>query len=315
MSPFAADISIKKTPVKNKAGVPYPPKPHVLPPAVEDLTAKNLKLEEELAYVKNEYAIAIDDAKTTREMLEKLQKKNTGVTESKALVDKYLEDIKNLVEENNQLKRTNENKEIELRNLESLIKIRNDDVNKLGNELKELREKFNKEKREIIKNKNADAEEQLARKNDELKEAITEKVTLEEKVTSLLDILYGCNQCGLLECECKDSDEEDNASIPLEECVSTQPPPPLTPTPFLPLSAPLPPPSSGQSPWTPPPTPPCSSCGGINFGPSPSNVCFVCIPPLLITSQHSSRGRSPSPSRTPPGTPPLHAYIGNSEQL
>ena len=202
LSPFAADISIKKTPVKNKAGAPYPPKPHVLPAAVKDLIPKNFKLEQELAYVKNEFAIAIDDAKTTREMLEKLQKKNTEVAESKAVVDKYMEDIKNLVEENNQLKRTNENKEIKLRNLESLIKIRNDDVNKLGNELKELREKFNKEKREIIKNKNADAEEQLARKNDELKEAITEKGKLEEKVTSLLDILYGCNQCGLLECEC-----------------------------------------------------------------------------------------------------------------
>ena len=124
LSPFSADISIRKTPVKNKAGVPYPPKPHVLPAAVEDLIAKNLNLEEELAQVKNEYAIAINDAKTTRGMLEKLQKKNTEVAESKAVVDNIREDIKNLVEENNRLKRRNENKEIELRNLESLIKIK-----------------------------------------------------------------------------------------------------------------------------------------------------------------------------------------------
>ena len=39
--------------------------------------------------------------------------------------------------------------------------------------------------------------------------------------------------------------------------VSTSPPPPL---------------------WTPPPTPPCDSCGGENYGPCPTNLCFAYKP-------------------------------------
>ena len=57
---------------------------------------------------------------------------------------------------------------------------------------------------------------------------------------------------------------------------------------------------------TPTATPPCSSCGGENYGPCPDSVCFGCISPLKIIS---------SPSRTPPGTPPplqgKHWLLGN----
>ena len=47
-----------------------------------------------------------------------------------------------------------------------------------------------------------------------------EKAELEEKVNSLLDILYGCHGCGLMECECDESVDEANL---LEENQSLTP--------------------------------------------------------------------------------------------
>ena len=117
---------------------------------------------------------------------------------------------------------------------------------------------------------------------------------LEEKINSLLDLLYGCNDCGRHgdHCKCDDiigNDVELPAPNQQELC---QPSPPSTVTPCIP------PPSSTSPPWTPPPTPPCDSCGGVNYGPSPTSVCFVCIPALTAPTS------SVSPSTTPPGTPP-----------
>ena len=118
---------------------------------------------------------------------------------------------------------------------------------------------------------------------------------MEDKIKSLLDLLYGCNACGVLDCECNDSYEGDcGISLP----TSTPSSPPATPT-TGPTVEHLLPPSSGSAPWTPPLTPPCPSCGGINFGPCPNNVCFACVPPLQPKPITTS-----SPSRTPPGTPP-----------
>ena len=286
LSPFAAEISIKKTPVKNRAGIPFPLKNHVN--EVDDLIAKNSKLEEELVSIKKKYANAVvDDPKNSRDML------------------KLREEIENLVKENKELQRTNEIIENELRDLEATIKVKNHDVESLERDLSELRNKFKEEKNEIIKSVKEEAKEELARKNDELREAIKEKDKFEEKVNSLLDVLYGCPECGLYECECQDSPDGDYfVCTPLQENVSSTLPPATLPS--MTSTAPLLPQlSEDPSLWTPPPTPPCITCGGINYGPSPKSMCFACIPPPRITSPHSSPGRSSSPSRTPPGTPPL----------
>ena len=110
---------------------------------------------------------------------------------------------------------------------------------------------------------------------------------------SLLDILYGCHECGLCACECDDSIPEDRVTS--SEPSSPSAKPFETPAPHHP-----PQPGSSSSSWSPPPTPPCDSCGGTNFGPCPSSVCFACIPPLQMDPELNTR----SPSRTPPGTPP-----------
>ena len=151
--------------------------------------------------------------------------------------------------------------------------------------------------------KNSDLTEQIERykavknKEDEL---IKEKEKLEEKVNSLLDVLYGCPECGLYSCEC--DAVGDNSGQ--DQIIQQATPPKL-------LLAQLPPPlSNGSPPWTPPPTPPCLKCGGINYGPSPDSLCFDCLPPLKCAPHPSC---SSSPSRTPPGSPPQRRLKGASD--
>ena len=106
---------------------------------------------------------------------------------------------------------------------------------------------------------------------------------LEDENLKLKDVLYGCPECGLYSCECDDLENEENHTQPHPSS------PPASPT------------SAGHSlPDRPcPSSPPCEGCGGINFGPSPGSLCFLCIPPLEIKPPPDS-----SPSHTPPGTPP-----------
>ena len=143
---------------------------------------------------------------------------------------------------------------------------------------------------------------ELEKKNDSLSGDINkldEKIDdLKNENTKLKDVLYGCCECGLYTCECSDAIADDSSCSP----PTSQPsPPPVTSCETLSPQH-LPQPRGGSYSWTPPPTPPCEGCGGVNYGPSPSNHCFDCIPPLECKSHSSSPS---SPSRTPPGSPPL----------
>ena len=126
--------------------------------------------------------------------------------------------------------------------------------------------------------------------DDELREKVD---NLEDENLKLKDVLYGCPECGLYSCECDHLENEENYTT--QSYPSSPPASPTSAASAL-LDRPCP---SSPSPWTPPPTPPCVGCGGINFGPTPGSLCFVCIPPLDIKPPPDS-----SPSHTPPGTPP-----------
>ena len=153
--------------------------------------------------------------------------------------------------------------------------------------------------KKVKENKKAGDEnkEQLDVKDKMLNEFAKKNEILEDKINSLLDLLYGCNDCGRHGdyCECDNMEENDAQQPAPDPPELSQPSPPLTATPCVP------PPSSTSPPWTPPPTPPCSGCGGVNYGPCPTSLCFVCIPPLTIKDATPC---SDSPSTTPPGTPP-----------
>ena len=150
LSPFAALISLKKTPIKNKSGIPFPVKT-ILPcdaprgeaagqsHEVSYQEAKNTKLENELLRVKNEYAKAIDDYETVQEG-------------SRTLVSNLHENIRNLTKENEELKARIEaqNNDIEVLNISN--KTTKEVSNKLRKELSETKANFNKEKITIMKN-------------------------------------------------------------------------------------------------------------------------------------------------------------------
>ena len=163
------------------------------------------------------------------------------------------------------------------------------EIGKLEIEINTIEEKT-KSAIEDLKIENIKLKEDIVEKDEEVKKSINENAILEEKMKSLLDILYGCHEFGLCDCDCHNSvDEETGSSLPPQ----SSPPdtPSQTPSQHYPQSS---------SQWTPPPTPPCASCGGINFGPCPDSVCFVCIPTIQSKPEHEAT----SPSRTPPGTPP-----------
>ena len=187
--------------------------------------------------------------------------------------------------------------------LQNEVMTKNHEIIRLETKNDNLEEQLDMKKKEsigFIETKNEiiekvhELDKKLIEKESQLSLAIKEKTEYEKKVDNLLDVLYGCPECGCNSCEC-DSFVEEVKSEPEPSYQSANHGPTETSS-----ATPLLPSSSIEYPWTLPPTPPCNSCGGINFGPSPSDICFKCIPPLQTTSQMSRD----SQSTTPPGTPP-----------
>ena len=230
LSPFSANISLKKTLVKDKSGFPSLP-PHVdIPDSAEVadryLASKNLKLKNEL-----------------------VQKEKK--------IEELLEMVKNLENENQNLKNLND---IKTREINVADEVKREEVSKLNKQLDEVKHAFKKEKGELLNNFNTEMEEK--KKIDiEIRKKLD---ILEEENLKLKDVLYGCPECGLYTCECCDLENEGTNYTQSHPC-----------SPPADRSCP-----TSPSPWTPPPTPPCVGCGGINFGPCPSSLCFSCIPPL-----------------------------------
>ena len=298
--------------MKDKSGTYLrPPTPVLHNDNFENILARNRELEKNILDLQKNYEKAYESLQNTEAENELLKK---------AINDKdiMLENIKSdsLLIQNKLEKAKNELVNIFAESEEKESKLTNN-IYALEADIKEYREtslKYESDISEARKNKKSlevkiqsqeviicSLNDKIETKEVELKANIEEKRKLEKKVTDLLDVLYGCPECGMNDCECK----EDNYSIGDEKSIENSDmelsmilPPTVTPET---LSASLPPPPScGSLPWTPPPTPPCTNCGGLNFGPSPSSVCFPCLPPLLSTSEPCPE----SLSRTPPGTPP-----------
>ena len=78
LSPFTANISLKKTPVKDRYGSPLLPQivhPGAAHVEVADLVAKNIKLENELLEMKEKYAVAKEDCENACEIMKKDENK------------------------------------------------------------------------------------------------------------------------------------------------------------------------------------------------------------------------------------------------
>ena len=291
-SPFSLLINIRKTFIKNKSG-------NVLQPATTSDTKNTtgeLKIEidqdsiEQLQTELNKakeavHRLTLDHEKAKTDTLKALSE----ARELKEMVKKHENENKALKKKNSELQLNIDHlKKDKIESKENMTS-KEKEIVKLKIEINNLEENT-KCSIEDLKKENLKLKEDVVVKDDELKKTMDEKSSLEEKLKSLLDILYGCHECGLCDCDCHDSvEEESGSSLPPQ----SSPPD----TPYQTSSQHHSPPSSQ---WTPPPTPPCTSCGGINFGPCPSSVCFDCIPPFKSNIEFNTG----SPSRTPPGTPP-----------
>ena len=281
LSPFSANISLKKSFIKNKSGLELIPPQFTSHEQIEKeeliatLVAKNLELENNVRSLENNLKAATDDCEHAYERIKCLEEQliRNDFIELKKENDTLKSKVTDIVKKNEEL--------------ESKVRILSGNLydTKMELENKHINEK----------NRVENLETKLADKEVELKEVTEEKNKLEKKVNDLLDVLYGCPECGCNSCECTEPVEGDDYTFP------SALPPVTFHSETCTESLLLPPSQRIISPWTPPPTPPCSTCGGINFGPSPGEVCFNCIPPIQATLQ----ARESSPSRTPPGTPPL----------
>ena len=307
VSPFSAIISLKKSLVKDKSGnLLLPPYRHGTRENTRELVDNNIELTKMHEKVVSDYEKACELVKYLEKTLNEVKVKHEEATNTNE------EQLKSEIET---LKDTLKNRNSEIGSLQAALKTSTNVSEKLNKKLSEYRANFEQDKARLLKEhdieikalkedvddlkkENTKLKDKCVIKDEELGEAFDQKVKLEEKLNSLLDVLYGCPECGLNNCECDysvnkgDFQPEDRS---FSQHCTTQSSPPPTPSTRL-----LPPPSSDSSSWTPPPTPPCISCGGINFGPSPNNLCFKCISPLRCKSPQNNI----SPSRTPPGTPP-----------
>ena len=279
LSPFSATIYLKKSYIKNQHGTPLLPPPgqdHAIV-APHDVRVQELIIENESLKVKMN--AAVKETEKCSDIIENLKNQ----------IGEKQQEIDGLILNNKELEKTR----IELaRNYEKHVEMK---VEKevLVNKIEELQSESRAAQETHA--------EKLAEKDAKLQEAAGEKLVLEEKINSLLDVLYGCDECGRHGdyCEC-DVTEDPNCPTEPGQCElgQTSPSYPSSVPPVMTQPAP-PTSSSPPPPWTPPPTPPCVSCGGENYGPCPTNVCFACIPPFTPPCTVNS-----SPPSTPPGTPP-----------
>ena len=287
-SPYSLNINLRKSFIKNRNGATVSPSSSFIQNNNEvNDTSEKLKVEK----------LELENSSLTdalRQLQVELQKAHDAVHE----FDKLRKENIALKHDNDNLKKDCEKLLIDKEATATEMIFLENKNNSLEEQIKGINEENERCINKITSIKN-EIDNKLTVKEVELKEAIEEKIKLEEKVTGLLDVLYGCPECGCNACECTSSVMGENSE---SDRNVDSPPPFLThAAASYEIPAPLPPPPSSGPPWTPPPTPPCESCGGINFGPSPSSLCFVCISP---PESKTPPDRSDSPSWTPPGTPP-----------
>ena len=292
-TPYSIYLTIRKTQIKNNiqaSSFQINESPEIVLRDKEAFEKENKLLKNTIDELKEN----LDSSHDSTKILE--EKVATAEAEAK----KFFEEMK-------KWKEAATKKDDEIKCMKNVINNNNAAILKVENEKTELKKNIKSKEKEIAEMENSNqalkeqTKEQIDVKTDMLNKLAKENKDLEEKVDSLLDLLYGCNDCGRHGdfCECDYLEEDGTELSPPDQQVFHQPSPPPAVTSANPDDVhPL---TSSTTPWTPPPTPPCSTCGGVNYGPCPTNVCFGCIPPLTVQDTPPCTN---SPSRTPPGTPP-----------
>jgi len=143
LSPFAANISLKKSLVKDKSGIPLLPRTNA--PTCDNLAvlaAKNQQLKNELFYAENKFASTVKECETAV---------HQELRDSRELINKLPIVNADLMEENEVFKNKIRNLETEIKDLEHSNKLRKEVSENLNKKLSELKINFNKEKMDIAK--------------------------------------------------------------------------------------------------------------------------------------------------------------------
>ena len=184
-SPYSVNINLRKSFIKNKNGATMLPHSSFIQNnnevnnASEKLKVEKLELENcSLNDVLRQLQVKLQEAHDALNELDKLRIENIDLKHSYGNLKKDREKI--LIEK----KAT----ATEINRLENKN-------NSLEEQIKCIKEENESHINEITRIKN-EKENELAVKEVELKEAVEEKLKLEEKVTGLLDVLYGCPECG-----------------------------------------------------------------------------------------------------------------------
>ena len=196
ISPFSTLISMKKTPVKDRTGVPIlplhrPPQSSLAEIAV--LASKNVKLEKDLMSLRQEYESCAEDCEAAHMTIKSLKNQTTPEKEIKMETDEAFHrelyeknfaletlefELKQLNEENINNKRLIENQKVEINDLEISKQKQSQISNKINKELNEAKNGFQKEKKAIFKQHRAEVKSW----RKELGEEIKLKIKLEDKL-------------------------------------------------------------------------------------------------------------------------------------
>ena len=167
MSPFSALISLKKSPVKDKAGAPLLPQVQLSrlsqtsEATIAALAAKNLQLEADLNSLRKEHTDCVDDCEGAYRRIKLLESQPAFQTEIKLESDSVLcteleekncaletlqIEIKQLKKENSDNDISIENQKVEVYDLKLANKKASEASNKLNKVLSDLKVNFKKEK-------------------------------------------------------------------------------------------------------------------------------------------------------------------------
>ena len=147
ISPFSALISLKKSLVKDKLGVPLSPPfnpqlTDISGDALAALIAKNLKLERDLESLRVNYEHSVDDCVTSHKTIKTLQSQLQIVE-----TDHIKIEAEDVPEKNILIDSLNH----EIRDLERKNKVQKEISDKFNKELSETKVKMRKEKQAILK--------------------------------------------------------------------------------------------------------------------------------------------------------------------
>ena len=147
MSPFSAQISLKKSLVTEKTGVPrLPPPIH----ASNSISVKNMQLEKDLNSLKKDYARAVDDCDDAHAKIEYLEAElaKTVIKHEKddnTVIETLQQEIEKLTIENMKLRETSRANDVEIIDLKISVKAKTDITNLLNKKLSEVKIKLEKE--------------------------------------------------------------------------------------------------------------------------------------------------------------------------